>query len=86
MQEDSGAILRPLLWITKTEILEYLEKNDLEYKIDKTNFENDFTRNKIRNIILPNFSEINKNYKKNISNFMNYLAEIHWKIFFNQRI
>ena len=76
MQEDSGAILRPLLGITKTEILEYLEKNGLEYKIDKTNFENDFTRNKIRNIILPNFSEINKNYKKNISNFMNYLAEI----------
>ncbi|MBF0913386.1 tRNA lysidine(34) synthetase TilS [Candidatus Gracilibacteria bacterium] len=76
MQEDSGAILRPLLGITKAEILEYLEENGLEYKIDKTNFENDFTRNKIRNIILPNFSEINKNYKKNISNFMNYLAEI----------
>ena len=76
MQENSGTILRPLLGITKAEILEYLEKNGLEYKIDKTNFENDFTRNKIRNIILPNFSEINKNYKKNISNFMNYLAEI----------
>ncbi len=76
MQEKSWAILRPLLNITKNEILDYLHKNNLEYKIDKTNFENDYTRNKLRNLILPNFSEINQNYKKNISSFMEYLAEI----------
>lgn len=76
MQEKSGNILRPLLKIEKNEILEYLEKNNLEYKIDKTNFENDFSRNKLRNIILPNFWELNKNYKKNISNFMDYLEEL----------
>lgn len=76
MQEKSWAILRPLLNITKDEILDYLRKNNLEYKIDKTNFENDYTRNKLRNLILPNFSEINQNYKKNISSFMEYLAEI----------
>lgn len=76
MQEKSWAILRPLLNITKDEILDYLHKNNLEYKIDKTNFENDYTRNKLRNLILPNFSEINQNYKKNISSFMEYLAEI----------
>jgi hypothetical protein len=68
--------LRPLLNITKNEILDYLHKNNLEYKIDKTNSENDYTRNKLRNLILPNFSEINQNYKKNISSFMEYLAEI----------
>ena len=76
MQEKSWAILRPLLNITKNEILDYLHKNNLEYKIDKTNSENDYTRNKLRNLILPNFSEINQNYKKNISSFMEYLAEI----------
>ena len=76
MQEKSWAILRPLLNITKNEILDYLHKNNLEYQIDKTNFENDYTRNKLRNLILPNFSEINQNYKKNISSFMEYLAEI----------
>lgn len=76
MQEKSWAILRPLLNITKDEILDYLHKNNLGYKIDKTNFENDYTRNKLRNLILPNFSEINQNYKKNISSFMEYLAEI----------
>lgn len=76
MQEKSGNILRPLLKLEKKEILEYLEKNNLEFKIDKTNFENDFTRNKLRNLILPNFSKINQNYKKNISDFIEYLQEI----------
>jgi tRNA(ile)-lysidine synthase len=68
--------LRPLLNISKKEILEFLEKNNLPYKIDKTNFENDFTRNKLRNLIIPKFSEINEKYKQNISNFMDYLDEI----------
>jgi tRNA(ile)-lysidine synthase len=68
--------LRPLLNISKKEILEFLEKNNLPYKIDKTNFENDFARNKLRNLIIPKFSEINEKYKQNISNFMDYLDEI----------
>ena len=76
MKEKSWVILRPLLGITKAEILEYLDKNALEYKIDKTNFENDFARNKLRNLIIPKFSEINEKYKQNISNFMDYLDEI----------
>lgn len=76
MQEKSWAILRPLLKMEKNEILEYLEKNNLEYKIDKTNFENNFSRNKLRNLIIPKFWEINENYKKNISNFMEYLEEV----------
>lgn len=76
MKEKSWVILRPLLNISKKEILEFLEKNNLPYKIDKTNFENDFTRNKLRNLIIPKFSEINEKYKQNISNFMDYLDEI----------
>ncbi len=70
------AILRPLLKLEKSEILDYLDKNKLEYKIDKTNFLNDFSRNKLRNEIIPQFSEINEKYKKNISNFMDYLEEV----------
>ncbi len=76
MKEKSWVILRPLLNISKKEILEFLEKNNLPYKIDKTNFENDFARNKLRNLIIPKFSEINEKYKQNISNFMDYLDEI----------
>lgn len=66
MTEKSGNILRPLLGVTKNEILNYLEKCNYEYKIDSTNFENNFTRNKIRNSILPHFSELNTAYQAHI--------------------
>ncbi len=76
MTEESGWIIRPLLWITKTEILEYLDTNNLVYKIDVTNNDTDITRNKLRHDIVPQFEKINSNYKKNISNMMEYFEEL----------
>ncbi len=69
-------ILRPILNLQKKEILSFLEKDNLDYKIDKTNFLNDFSRNKLRNQIMPKIENINSNYRKNIQNFINYLTEI----------
>mgnify|MGYP000850658202 FL=1 len=39
--------------IYKKEVLEYLEKNNIPYVEDSTNSENDYTRNKIRNVVFP---------------------------------
>lgn len=63
MKYKSGKIIRPLLGISKKEILEYLKKNNLSFHIDKTNLENLFLRNKIRNKLIP-FLE--KNFNPNI--------------------
>jgi tRNA(Ile)-lysidine synthase len=57
-------IIRPLLNISKNEILGHLEKNRLAYRIDKTNLESKFTRNKIRNKLIP---YLEKNFNPNIS-------------------
>ena len=46
-------IIRPISEIYKKDILEYLNKNEIQYKIDKTNFENEFTRNSIRLDLIP---------------------------------
>ena len=46
-------IIRPISEIYKKDILNYLNKNEIQYKIDKTNFENDFTRNSIRLDLIP---------------------------------
>ena len=46
-------IIRPLIEIERKEIEKYCKENDLKPRIDKTNFINDCTRNKIRNIVLP---------------------------------
>jgi len=76
MKESHGWVLRPLLSMEKTEILEYLDDHRLEYKIDQSNAESIYTRNKIRNDILPKCWEINGAYRKNMWNLMHYLEEI----------
>ena len=49
--------IRPLIECERKEIEEYCEKEKLNPRIDKTNFENDYTRNKIRNIVIPYIKE-----------------------------
>jgi len=46
-------LLRPLLKIRRHTILAYLESLGKTYREDKTNLENHFTRNRIRNELLP---------------------------------
>lgn len=64
--------IRPLIEIERTEIENYCQENQLEPRIDKTNFINDCTRNKIRNIVLP---YLKKEFNPNIIETMNRLSE-----------
>lgn len=48
-----GNIIRPFLCVTKAEILEYLDKSGIIYRIDSSNMSDDFKRNYLRNRILP---------------------------------
>ena len=50
-------IVRPLLDIKKSEILEYCKKYNLNPRIDKTNFEDIYLRNKVRINIIPVLEE-----------------------------
>ena len=55
-------VIRPLIECERKEIEKYCDENRLEPRIDKTNFENDYTRNKIRNIVIPYIEkELNPN-------------------------
>ena len=60
-----GDIIRPILYLTKKEIL--MRVNN-EYIIDSTNLENNYSRNKIRNQIFPIFQDINNGFIDNIIN------------------
>ncbi len=60
--------IRPLIEISRQEIEEYCVKNTLNPKYDKTNNENIYTRNKIRNILIPFLQkEFNPNIIKSIN-------------------
>lgn len=50
---NKSNIIRPISEFYKDDILNYLNKNKIQYKIDKTNFENDYTRNSIRLDLIP---------------------------------
>jgi tRNA(Ile)-lysidine synthase len=46
-------LLRPLLMVTRAEILEYLAARQQDYCTDRTNLDPAFTRNRIRHELLP---------------------------------
>ena len=52
-QNENYKTLRPLLSITKDEIINYLKENNVPYRLDKTNEELKHTRNRYRHIVLP---------------------------------
>ena len=53
--------IRPLLEIRKEDILKWLKFNEYTYKIDTSNFDEVFLRNKIRQKLLPFLKEFNPN-------------------------
>ncbi len=54
-------ILRPLLPFTKQQIFHFAHKNQIAFREDSSNLKNDYSRNKIRNQIIPILKEINPN-------------------------
>ena len=65
--------IRPIIECERLEIEKYAKENKLNPRIDKTNYENDCTRNKIRNIVLP---YIREQFNPNIVETMNRLSNL----------
>ncbi|MFR5684327.1 MAG: tRNA lysidine(34) synthetase TilS [Clostridia bacterium] len=73
IQVKRGKYIRPLLEITRQEIEQYCQKQQLNPRIDQTNQENVYTRNRIRNELIP---YIEKNFNPSIVTSLNRLSEI----------
>lgn len=65
--------IRPLIECERKEIEEYCNENNLEPRIDKTNMENIYTRNKVRNLLIP---YIQKEFNPNVIEALNRLSQI----------
>lgn len=65
--------IRALIECTRAEIEEYCEEQNLAPKIDKTNMENIYTRNKVRNLLIPYIKE---NFNPNIITSLNRLSNL----------
>jgi len=75
LKYEQNMLVRPLLDTSREEILEYLKENNLSYCIDETNNENIYTRNKFRNIIIPELTKINSNLNNNIVRLSNIASD-----------
>lgn len=64
-------IIRPILCLSRKEVEEYIEVNNLKPRIDKTNFEKIYNRNKIRLDILPYIKE---NFNEDIIQTLNRMS------------
>ncbi|MHB8581002.1 MAG: tRNA lysidine(34) synthetase TilS [Ignavibacteriaceae bacterium] len=52
-----GNIIRPVISLTKKEILSYLEQNKINYRTDPSNLDSNYERNFLRNQIIPAIKE-----------------------------
>ena len=58
---DNFSLVRPLIYLTKDDILNYCKENKISYCLDKTNESDVHTRNRYRKVILPFLKKENKN-------------------------
>ena len=76
IQSRNGKYIRPLIDCERSEIEEYCKENNIDARIDKTNLENEYTRNKIRNIAIPYIKEeFNPNIIETISRLSKLIKE-----------
>ena len=63
-------IIRPLIELSSKEIRDYLNENGIAYCVDSTNSSDDYSRNFIRNVIVPEFQRLNPDFEKAVSRFI----------------
>lgn len=73
---DQAEIIRPLLSVTRREIEDYLKELGQEFRVDSTNWDTDYSRNRIRHKILPQLEQINSQAACHIAQSAENLSEI----------
>ncbi len=75
MAPKNGNILRPLLCISRQDILQYLKEKKQDFVTDSTNLEDDALRNKIRHHVVPLLESINPAASENIALTAKYIRQ-----------
>lgn len=59
-----GAIIRPILFLTASEVLDAVQRLQISYRDDQSNFSTQYARNKIRLEIVPKFKDIAPDFEQ----------------------
>ena len=66
MDAQRGRIVRPLLGVSKSDILHFAKANQLDWREDSSNDSKKYSRNRIRHELIPLLDDIRPGFKKNI--------------------
>lgn len=82
-KKDTYKVIKPLIFMTKDDINLYNEENNIPYVTDKTNEEDNYTRNRYRHNILPFLKSENKNihlkylkFSRELQKYFNYVDKV----------
>lgn len=65
-KEDDLELIRPLLRITKCELLEYCKRNGVPYAVDSSNADRHYFRNTVRMDVIPSLEQYNPRLKTSL--------------------
>ncbi|MBQ0006021.1 MAG: tRNA lysidine(34) synthetase TilS, partial [Alistipes sp.] len=75
IRKYNGKIIRPLIEIERKDIFSYVSSRTIIYRDDRSNFENEYSRNKIRNLAFPIFETINPSFLDTVSRDMEHFSQ-----------
>jgi len=82
--QKRNMIIRPILFADRNSIMEFIEKEKLEFREDKSNSDVKIIRNNLRHNIIPLFNKINPSYKQSIIQSIGNLSDAEFLM--NQEI
>lgn len=68
-------LVRPLITVTREEIMKYIDQYQIPYVTDMSNYKDDYTRNRYRKYIVPKLKEENPQVHRKFLNFSTTLLE-----------
>jgi tRNA(Ile)-lysidine synthase len=71
---DNIKLIRPVLCLTRLEIVRYLKTQGLNSCLDRSNLSMDFTRNRLRRRLIPEFEKFNEKFIDHVFNFSKIMA------------
>ena len=75
MKEIEGCYLRPLLAVDKSDMINYLEKNNIPYLTDPTNQSDTYLRNRIRKYVIPALHTCDQRFTAKLESTITHLQE-----------
>lgn len=64
----NGNCIRPLLFANRSDIQVYARQNQIKFRVDSSNQEDHYTRNKIRHFVIPAIEKAYPDFKKGFEN------------------